>query len=126
MKVKYVLVGAAFLAFAPFTVSSGSFQTKAANAQEEHRGEADLHVRIVDTHPPASRHEVPSERPSPQHVWLKGHYDHNGTDWVWHEGRWEQPPAFKVAWVAPRYRKDHGKTRYEPEHWSKQHPIDEH
>jgi hypothetical protein len=52
--------------------------------------------------------------------------DHNGTDWAWHEGRWEKPPAPKVTWVAPQYRKDHGKTRYEPEHWSNQHLVDEH
>jgi hypothetical protein len=122
---KHVLVAAAFLTFAPFTVSNGSFQTKAANAQE-HRGEADLHARIVDTHPPAARHEVRSARPSKQHVWLKGHYDHNGTDWAWLDGRWELPPAPKVTWVAPRYRSDHGKTRYEPAHWSNEHVIDEH
>src|ERR1019366_5994669 len=30
----------------------------------------DLHVRIVDTPRPALRHEVRTERPSPNHVWV--------------------------------------------------------
>lgn len=103
---------------------NGTLTAQAANTQEDRRYEPDLHVRMVDTPHPPFRHEDRGARPSREHVWLKGHYDHDGTDWAWHGGRWEQRPVPNVRWVAPRYRQDHGKTRYEPEHWSHQHVIE--
>jgi hypothetical protein len=124
MKRKNVLLFATFLTLSPFTVSNGSVETKEASAQPEPPGSRDLRVRVFDTPPPTSRHEVRPERPSPQHVWQKGHYHRDDKDWTWNEGRWEQPPAPKVRWVEPRYRKDHGKTRYEPAHWSNEKIID--
>ena len=113
MKAKNLILLAAVLSVSPYTVS----------AQPPPPPLPDLHVRVFDNPPPPFRPEVRIERPSPQHVWLRGHYDRDDRDWAWHEGRWEQPPARHVRWVAPRYRRVHGKVHYYPEHWSNQHVI---
>lgn len=123
MKTKNVFLLAAILTLSPLTVSDGSIATKEATAQPLPPGAPDLRVRVVDSPPPVFRHEVRVQRPSPQHVWLRGHYDRDDRDWAWHEGRWEQPPARGVRWVGPRYRRYHRKVRYEPEHWSNQRLI---
>jgi WXXGXW repeat (2 copies) len=83
----------------------------------------DLHVRIVDTPRPAFRHEVRTERPSPNHVWVGGFWHHTGTDWNWNDGRWAEPPQRHSRWVAPRYQKRHDGMRYSPGHWSHEHLI---
>ena len=85
----------------------------------------DLHVRIVDTPRPALRHEVRPERPGPNHVWVGGFWHHTGTEWTWNDGRWTEPPQPHSKWVAPRYQKVKGGTRYSPGHWSHEHLIND-
>jgi hypothetical protein len=85
----------------------------------------DLHVRIVPQARPALRHEVRTERPSPNHVWVGGFWHHTGTDWNWNDGRWAERPQPKARWVAPRYQKAKGGTRYSPGHWSHEHLIND-
>jgi hypothetical protein len=124
MNAKHAFLVAAALSLCPLTVSNGSIATKEATAQPMPPGLPDLQVRLVDDSPPRFRHEVRIQRPSRNHVWLKGHYDRGDRDWQWHEGRWAEPPARGVRWVAPRYGRYHGRVRYEPEHWSNEHLID--
>jgi hypothetical protein len=85
----------------------------------------DLHVRIVGHAPPARRHEVRTERPSPNHVWVGGFWHHTGTDWNWNDGRWAERPQGQrhARWIAPRYQKVKGGTRYMPGHWSHERVI---
>jgi hypothetical protein len=83
----------------------------------------DLHVRIVPEARPALRHEVRIERPSPNHVWQGGYWHHNGTAWGWNDGRWVEPPQAHARWIAPRYERVRGGTRYHPGHWSHEHLI---
>jgi hypothetical protein len=78
----------------------------------------DLHVRIVDTPRPALRHEVRTERPGPNYLWVGGFWHHTGTEWTWNDGRWTEPPQPHAKWIAPRYEKVKGGTRYSPGHWS--------
>ncbi|MFI5197047.1 MAG: hypothetical protein ACHQJD_00365 [Thermoanaerobaculia bacterium] len=58
------------------------------------------------------------ERPSPQHVWIKGYWHHTGHEWSWIEGRWIEPPHPHARWVAARYERHHGEIRYIPGHWT--------
>lgn len=83
----------------------------------------DLHVRVVDTPRPALRHEVRPERPGPNHVWVGGYWHHTGAEWTWIGGRWAEPPQRHAHWIAPRYERVKGGTRYVPGHWSHEHVI---
>ncbi len=78
----------------------------------------DLHVRIVPQAPPERRHEVRIARPGPNHVWQGGYWNHTGTDWSWNDGRWFERPRARARWIAPRYQRVRGGTRYYPGHWS--------
>ncbi len=53
---------------------------------------------IVRDRPPAERVEVIEGRPSPQHVWIAGHWNWDG-QWVWLKGHWEVPPRERAEWV---------------------------
>jgi hypothetical protein len=83
----------------------------------------DLHVRIVPEGRPALRHEVRIARPGPNHVWQAGYWHHTGSAWNWTEGVWAVPPQSHSRWIAPRYEKVQGGTRYHPAHWSHEHLI---
>jgi hypothetical protein len=83
----------------------------------------DLHVRIVQEAPPPLRQEVVTERPGPNHMWIKGYWHHTGQAWGWSDGRWSEPPRAHAHWVAARYQKVRGGTRYSPGHWSHEHLI---
>jgi hypothetical protein len=83
----------------------------------------DLHIRVTHDARPAIRHEVVTERPGPNHVWIKGYWHHTGEAWAWNEGRWMEPPQPHAHWVAARYQKVHDGTRYTPGHWSHEHVI---
>jgi hypothetical protein len=39
---------------------------------------------------PPDRVEVITVRPSPEHVWSRGRWEHRGEAWVWVGGRWER------------------------------------
>ena len=83
----------------------------------------DLHVRIVTNAPPARQHEVRTARPGPNQVWQGGYWHHTGSEWSWNNGNWAEPPQAHARWVAPRYQKVKGGTRYSPGHWSHEHLI---
>ena len=78
----------------------------------------DLHVRIVPQAPPRRRREVRTERPSRNHLWVKGFWHHTGSDWSWNDGRWSERPQRRAKWIAPKYKRTRGGYRYIPGHWS--------
>lgn len=86
----------------------------------------DLHVRIVTEGRPAIRHEERSERPDRNHVWQGGYWHHDGSAWGWNDGRWAARPNRHASWVATRYQRTRGGTRYVPGHWSNERVIYEH
>lgn len=49
--------------------------------------------------------DVPGDQPSPQHVWVPGHWRWSEGAYVWETGRWEIPPAANVTWQAPTWEK---------------------
>ncbi len=52
---------------------------------------------------PASN-DLPGDQPTPQHVWIPGHWRWLEGAYVWEAGRWEVPPTPTVAWNPPQWR----------------------
>jgi hypothetical protein len=52
---------------------------------------------------PAVAQEVQDERPSPQHVWVPGHWRWQEGAYVWVSAHWELPPVTNAAWVQPHW-----------------------
>ena len=46
--------------------------------------------------------EIIGERPSPQHVWIAGHWRWQDRQYGWMAGHWEVPPRANVVWIEPR------------------------
>jgi hypothetical protein len=65
---------------------------------------------VVDRDPPAEQVEAPPPAPSPQHVWIKGHWRHDQArhDYVWVGGHWEGRPRPASQWVPGRWDRRHG------------------
>ncbi|APR85469.1 Hypothetical protein A7982_10818 [Minicystis rosea] len=49
-----------------------------------------IREEVVQGPRPADRTEVITIRPSPRHVWVRGHWERSRGGWVWIAGRWER------------------------------------
>lgn len=57
--------------------------------------------------PPSN--DVPGEQPSPEDVWVPGHWRWGQGSYVWVAGSWALPPVPNASWVAPQWvRQDSG------------------
>jgi hypothetical protein len=61
-------------------------------------------VVVVDT-PPAAQVETIGVAPSPDHVWMPGHWTRDGNRWVWMSGRWEVRPNPASIYVPGHWEK---------------------
>ena len=52
---------------------------------------------------PAASQEIIEERPSPQHVWIAGHWRWQDGRYAWIAGRWDLPPRANTVWIEPRW-----------------------
>lgn len=68
---------------------------------------ADVDVNIVLGAPPPPREEiiVERERPSREHVWVRGYWVHRHGHHEWVAGHWERPPQGRHVWVEPRWER---------------------
>jgi hypothetical protein len=66
-----------------------------------------VNLKFIGQPPPPPRHEVivESQRPSRDHVWIKGYYVWRDGRHVWLDGHWERPPHPHAVWVEPRWEK---------------------
>jgi len=71
-------------------------------------------VVVITEPPPPPRREVIVERdrPSVAHVWIKGHWRHDGRAYAWVPGHWERPPRANVVWVEPQWVRRGGNYIY--------------
>jgi len=62
-------------------------------------------LNFVAQPPPPPRHEVivERERPSREHVWIKGYYVWREGRHEWIAGHWERPPHKHAVWIEPRW-----------------------
>ncbi len=64
---------------------------------------------LLDKPLPPSTPDSVDDQPSPQHVFVSGHWTWNEGAYVWVSGAWELPPSASAEWVAPRWeKKDNG------------------
>ena len=64
---------------------------------------------LLDKPLPPSTPDSVGDQPTPQHVYVSGHWRWQDGAYVWENGRWELPPAPSAVWVGPRWeQKDNG------------------
>lgn len=60
---------------------------------------------LLDKPLPPSTPDTVGDQPSPQHVYVSGHWRWQDGAYVWESGHWEAPPTPTADWVAPRWEK---------------------
>src|SRR5271154_1777558 len=70
--------------------------------------------------PPPALVEYPSQRPSPDAVWVGGNWIWHG-QWVWDHGRWERPPHEHYHWEPTYYEHRDGNVLFVAGHWAEEH-----
>jgi hypothetical protein len=72
-------------------------------------------VVVVQTAPPAPRHEV---MPSPRHgkVWVEGHWRWTGNRYAWDQGHWVSQRS-GYAWNNPQWVERNGRWYYTEGNW---------
>lgn len=68
--------------------------------------------------PPPDPVELEGAPPSASYVWVKGHYDWNGVEYVWIPGQWEPRPYAKATWVQGRWQFTQNGWVWVNGHWS--------
>ncbi len=74
-------------------------------------------VEVVRTGPPPARVEVRPALPYPEAVWIDGHWDYRGGNWVWAQGYWERRPFPGAVWIPGHWRETPGGWKWIPGHW---------
>ena len=78
--------------------------------------EEEVQINIA---PPAPQVEVRSTQPSPQHVWVGGHWLWNRftNSYQWHPGFWQVPAVQGQVWQPAQWVQFNGFWRFVPGHW---------
>ncbi len=63
---------------------------------------------LLDKPLPTSGTDSVDSQPSPQHVYVSGHWSWKDGAYSWESGHWELPPTEGTVWVAPRWEKKEG------------------
>lgn len=72
---------------------------------------------VVMQAPPQAQQEVPSPRPSRDHVWVPGYWSWRNSRYEWMAGRWEVPPRAGAVWVPPRWQPEGNSWRFYEGYW---------
>lgn len=72
---------------------------------------------IVMQAPPQAQQEVPSPRPSRDHVWVSGFWTWRNSRYEWMAGHWEIPPRVGAVWVPPRWQPEGNSWRFYEGYW---------
>ena len=81
-----------------------------------------VRVRVA---PPAARVEVPPPRPSPDRVWIEGHWARRGNETVWMNGVWATPPDPSMVWEKESWNQRGRDWYYTEGHWRYDRPSDD-
>lgn len=60
---------------------------------------------LLDKPLPPSTTDSVEDQPSPQHVYISGHWTWKDGAYTWVSGAWELPPSNSAEWIAPRWEK---------------------
>jgi hypothetical protein len=72
---------------------------------------------VVMQAPPAAQQEVPTARPSADHVWVAGYWTWRNNQYQWMAGHWEIPPRGGAVWVPPRWQPEGTSWRFYEGYW---------
>lgn len=72
---------------------------------------------VVMQAPPTVQQEVPSPRPSSNHVWQAGYWTWRNSRYEWMAGHWEVPPRYGAVWVPPRWQPEGTSWRFYEGYW---------
>ena len=72
---------------------------------------------VVRDAPPPARAETRSPRPTPNAVWIDGHWKWAGARYIWVSGYWEKKP--KGTWVAGHWKKTPRGHVWVKGHWKR-------
>lgn len=72
---------------------------------------------VVMQAPPAAQQEVPTARPSSEHVWIPGYWSWRADHYEWTAGHWEIPPRSGAVWVPPRWQPEGSSWRFYEGYW---------
>lgn len=72
---------------------------------------------IVMQAPPAAQQEIPSPRPTRDHVWVAGYWTWRDNQYQWMAGHWEVPPRAAAVWVPPRWQPEGTSWRFYEGYW---------
>ena len=61
-------------------------------------------VQSIPPAPVSEPQEAVPPQPSPNAVWIRGHYAYTGTGYQWQPGRWEIPPAGTSRYIGPSWQ----------------------
>jgi hypothetical protein len=67
---------------------------------------------------PPPQQEIITTAPSPQYVWVNGHWDRTPDKWNWVGGTWVKPPYSNAYWMPGYWQNQGGKYQWEDAHWA--------
>jgi hypothetical protein len=67
---------------------------------------------------PVAEADVITVQPSPDFVWIPGHWTWRQTAYVWLAGHWEFPPHGNATWVGPHCEPENGAFRFYEGYWN--------
>lgn len=72
---------------------------------------------VVMQAPPPAQQEIPTARPSRDHVWVAGYWSWRNDHYEWTAGHWEVPPRTGAVWVPPRWQPEGTSWRFYEGYW---------
>lgn len=91
---------------------------RAANPAPVYSSDAGYTVQSIPPTPVSEPQETVPPQPSPNAMWIRGHYAWTGNGYQWQSGRWEVPPAGARTWVQPSWQPaPNGGYVYVRGHW---------
>jgi hypothetical protein len=77
-----------------------------------------VHERVYsDVEPPVARVEIEPVRPSPDHVWVKGHYLWRAGRYEWAPGHFILAPRRDAIWEEGRWQREGGRYFWVEGRW---------
>jgi hypothetical protein len=77
----------------------------------------------VTVAPPPVRAEVRPVAPSPNHIWIPGHWAWRNGAHVWYGGHYAMPPSAGYHWVQARWVNQGGRWTFFEGHWALNQPT---
>jgi hypothetical protein len=72
---------------------------------------------VVMQAPPVAQQEIPTARPTRDHVWVAGYWTWRHDHYEWLAGHWEIPPRSGAVWVPPRWQPEGSSWRFYEGYW---------